>query len=94
VPSPSDKDKFICPHCGKSFQWRSPYIYTPRHIDKTARVTVVDHWNIPYSTGLMILSKDDVPKGEVEKYASEKAHFPFWPLEYLGKLWAKETWDD
>jgi hypothetical protein len=91
--SPSDKDQFICEHCGKKNTFRSPYIYAPRQL-KDAGIQIIDTWNIPYSTGFYLLSKDEVPKEEVEKFATEKAHFPFWPLRYLGKLWAKETWDD
>jgi hypothetical protein len=91
---PSDKDKFICPHCSKSFQWRSPYIYSPRRIPLNKDIQIIDTWNIPYSTGFYILTKDNIPKEEVEKFADDKAHFPFWKLEYMGKLWAKETYDD
>ena len=91
---PSNKDKFICPHCSKSFQWRSPYIYSPRRISETADIQIIDTWNQPYTTGFYILTKDDIPKEVVEKFANEKAHFDQWALRYMGKLWAKETWDD
>ena len=49
---------------------------------------MIDHWNIPYSTGFYIVSQDDVPEKDVEAFANEKAHFPFWPLRKLGVLWA------
>ena len=92
--NPSDKDKFICPHCGKSFQYRSPYIYSPRRISDSADIQIIDSWNAPYTTGFYILTKDNISKEAVEKFADEKAHFPFWPLKYMGKLWARETYDD
>lgn len=59
-----------------------------------ADVCIVDTWNAPYTTGTFFVSRDEVAKEEVEKFADAHVHFPFWPLILVGKLWAKETWDD
>jgi hypothetical protein len=98
---PTDDDKVICPHCSGSFKLKEASFYNARFFRITRGgkpgnkpLQVVDTWNVPYSTGLFILSRDEVPKHVVEEFANEKAHFPFWPLQYLGKLWAKDTWDD
>lgn len=63
-------------------------------IDPEHPIVIVDRWNIPYSTGFYVLSQDETPNEAVEEFASNNAHFPFWPLQYMGKLWAKDTWDD
>ena len=91
---PSDKDKYICPHCGKGFRHRSPYMYAPRFLVEDAPIQVIDTWNIPYSTGFYILSQAEVPEEAVEAFANEKADFPHWPLQRHGVLWSKDTWDD
>ena len=90
---PTDKDTYTCPHCGGSVKHRAPYIYQPRKISGDD-IQVIDTWNVPYSTGLYILAKDDVPEERVAEFANEKAHFDAWPLQRLGVLWSKETWDD
>jgi len=90
----SERDNFTCVHCGKTNCVKGPYMYPPRLVKQDKPIQVIDTWNIPYSTGLYILSKDEIPKEEVEQFATANAHFPFWPLRYMGKLWAKETWDD
>ena len=91
--SPSNKDVFTCPECGGKVIYRSPYMYAPRRLTK-ARIQVVDSWNILYSTGIYLLTADDVPKEEIEAFANERVHFQGWPLYRLGVLWSKETWDD
>ena len=91
--NPDDKDVMICPKCDHRFRHRSPYMYARRRVDDVP-MQIIDTWNVPYSTGLYVLARDEVPVGAVEEFAKEKAHFPFWPLVYLGKLYAKETWDD
>jgi len=91
---PNNRDTYICPHCGEKVRHRSPYIYAPRHLKKNKRIQVVDSWNIPYSTGIYLLADDDVTQEEVEKYAREKVHFPFWTAHREGVLWSKCTWDD
>ncbi len=90
---PSDKDQFICPHCNKKFKFRSPYIYAPRYV-KDIPIQLIDSWNIPYSTGFYLLAKDDVVFQEVAEFADKKAIPNYWPLRYMGKLYAKDTWDD
>ncbi len=98
---PNDYDKVICPHCSESFQLKNANFYNARYfrINRNAKPTrapiqVVDTWNVPYSTGIFILSKDEIPEEEVKDFANKKTNFPFWGLQYLGKLWAKETWSD
>jgi len=97
----NDDDKVICPKCDHRFKLREASFYSARFFRITrngkpasAEIQIVDSWNVPYSTGIFLLSRDEVPKEAVEAFANEKVHFPFWGLEYLGKLWAKDTWDD
>ena len=92
--SPTDKDEYICSNCGSKQKHRSPYMYAPRRIIADSQMQIIDTWNVPYSTGLYILTHDTVPKEQVEQFANEKAHFPFWSLQRLGVLWSKDTWDD
>ncbi len=90
---PDDKDTYTCASCGAKNRHRSPYLYSTRQV-RDVPIQVIDSWNIPYSTGLYILVQDDVPLPDIEAFANEKAHFPFWPLVYRGRLYSKETWDD
>ena len=91
---PTDKDTYICPHCGEKVKHRSPYMYSPRRLIKKARIQIIDSWNIPYSTGIYLLAEDDVTKEEVKEFAKDKVHFPFWDEHREGILWSKCTWDD
>jgi hypothetical protein len=91
---PSDKDEFMCPHCGGKVRHKAPYIYPTRSIDRKARIQVVDSWNVPYSTGIFVLAADDVTQAEVDEFAKDKVHFPFWTPHRMGVLWSKCTWDD
>jgi hypothetical protein len=91
---PTNKDKYRCPNCGEEVSHRSPYMYAKCSILPNKRIQIIDHWNIPYSTGIYILAEDTVTKEEVEKFASSRVHFPFWPVVRHGILWSKETWDD
>ena len=90
---PSDKDRFICPNCGHTFQHRAPYIYSPRRLTE-AKIQIADTWNQPYSTGIYMLVKGDLSLKEIEEFASKHVRFDGWPVTYLGSLYAKETWDD
>ncbi len=91
---PADRDEYICQHCGKKNRHRSPYMYATRHIDSKKRIQIIDSWNIPYSTGIYLLAHDDVTKEEIEEFARDKVHFPFWTPVREGVLWSKNTWDD
>lgn len=94
MEKPTDKDIYICPHCGEKVKHRSPYMYAPRRRLKKVRMQIIDSWNIPYSTGIYILADDDVTFEEIEEFARPKVHFPFWKPRRLGVLWEKCTWDD
>ena len=93
MKKPDDRDCYICPHCGEQVKHRSPYMYASRHI-RDVRVQLIDRWNVPYSTGIYILTHDDVPKKEIEEYANKQTVFPLWPLVRRGILWSKSTWCD
>jgi hypothetical protein len=43
---------------------------------------------------VFILTDDDVTQEDVEEWAKDKVHFPFWTARRLGVLWSKNTWDD
>ena len=86
--------KLTCPHCHQDFETPFAGLVASLRHPMREDIAVVSTWNVPYSTGTWFLSRDHVTREEVEKYASEHVHFPFWPLQYLGKLWSKDTWDD